>query len=210
MPAPPTDQFPGGGVAHHGVHHRHDFIPVPDVHEVELEVGVPYPQEMAVTLDEPGDGEHAPKIEDLGFRSDIRPDFPVASHCQDRIVLDGDGFSLGTGVINRHHLPIAQHQVGGDLGLDATSHSHDHRDRGERSLTKQRGCHDHTFERMEEQPKLIRHFRCLPPQPRGSEGLPRVDQEGRKDRRGLIVRTRISREISGNRAVLRDLRLSPW
>ncbi len=92
------------------------------MHQIELHLGVPDAQEVAVTLDETRDGEPSLEVDDLGAATDVSGDLSIASDGENRVVEDRDRLGLRVGVVHRDNLAVPEHEVGGDLRLGGAAH----------------------------------------------------------------------------------------
>lgn len=78
-------------------------------------LGDPLPEEMTVSIDQPGDDGGAVEIDHLGFIANERLDgLPVADG-RDHTVRDGHGFGSRGGVAHGDDMGVGEHQVGGPL-----------------------------------------------------------------------------------------------
>ncbi len=121
VPTAAPDQLTGRRIPGHRVDHRHDLVPVRHIHDIKLHVGIADSEEVTVTLDETGDGQHAVKIDDLGVGTDIRSDLPIRSDGDDGISFDSNGLAIGNVFVHRDDLATSENQVGFDFGRRHTA-----------------------------------------------------------------------------------------
>jgi len=113
VPAAADDPLAGFGLFRGARHLGDDVVPGLRFAEIEAHAELADACEMAVALDEAGDGRHAVEIDDAGLRADPFLNGGVGAECGDAIARDGDGLDDRCGGFECDDLAVAQDERGG-------------------------------------------------------------------------------------------------
>ena len=113
MPAAADDPLAGFGLLDGARDLGDDLVPRAGFAEVEAHAELAEAGEVAVSLDEAGDGGHAVEVDDLGAGADPFGGVGVAAHAGDGFAADGERLDDGSGGAHGDDLAVAEDEVGG-------------------------------------------------------------------------------------------------
>jgi hypothetical protein len=93
-------------------HHGDDVVPARRGGQVEHHLRLPQPHEVAVPLDEAGDGEPPPQVDGPRVRPDVAADLRSAPHRRDAVADDRHRLGLGARVVDGDDAAVEEDQVG--------------------------------------------------------------------------------------------------
>ena len=113
VPAAAFDPRAGRGFGHGFGDEIHDAVPVLRFAQLQDHLRVADAHEVAVALDEPGDGQPAVEFDHFGVRADIPLDVAGGADGGDPVAADGQRFAFRNRVVHGDDPAAEEHQVGG-------------------------------------------------------------------------------------------------
>ena len=111
VPAAPHDPLARPGLPGRPGHLGDDLVPCARLPQIQPQVELAHPHEMAVPLDEAGDGQHPAQVDNPGLRPDPGARGGVGPHRRDAVAAHGEGLRQRRRLIQGDDPAVAQNQV---------------------------------------------------------------------------------------------------